>query len=75
MKQGTILQAREAFSMKAPGTRGRPVSVKAGDEFWVTTATINNKETMRIDRKGKGTISNGWLISAQLVHSLFEVVE
>lgn len=73
--QGMILKAKQAFTMKVPGTRGRPVTVKVGDEFWVTTATYTNKTSANVERKGKGVISGGHKLDLPDLEALFEVVE
>lgn len=75
MKQGQTLIAKQAFTMKVPGTRGKPVSVKVGDKFWVTSTTYSNKTQCQIDRYGKGSICNGYLISIETINSLFDMVD
>lgn len=74
-KQGTILQAKQAFTMKAPGARGRAVNVKLGDKFWITSATYNNKDSAFIDRQGKGVISHGYKLDLSDLENLFNMVE
>lgn len=74
-KQGDTLVAKKAFTMKVPGTRGRPVNVKVGDKFWITSTTYSNTSHCQIDRLNKGSICNGYYISNECIEELFEVVE
>lgn len=68
------LVAKQAFTMKVPGQRGRAVSVKVGDKFWVTTPTYSNVSVAKIERKGKGSISSGYQMDVSTIQSLFEAV-
>lgn len=74
MKQGQELIAKVAFTMKFEGKRGRPVNVKIGDRFWVTTTDYSNKTHAKIDRYGKGFISHGYCLSLEQISQLFEEV-
>lgn len=67
------LVAKQAFTMKVPGSRGRAVSVKVGDKFWITTPTYSNVTVAKIDRKGKGIIGNGYQMDIETIKALFEV--
>jgi hypothetical protein len=71
MKQGTELIAKQAFTMKVPGAKGRPVSVKIDDKFWVTTPKYSNNTHVKIDRVGKGTIGNGHYVDLEALNCLF----
>lgn len=74
MKQGTDLVAKQAFTMKAPNSRGRAVSVKVGDKFTVTSPLHMNKEACMIDRANKAKINSGYLLGLSDLENLFEVV-
>lgn len=69
------LVAIQAFTMKVPGAKGRAVSVKVGDKFWITTPAYSNEIVAKIDRKGKGMIGNGYQMDVETIKALFEVVE
>lgn len=69
------LVAIQAFTMKVPGAKGRAVSVKVGDKFWITTPAYSNEIVAKIDRKGKGIIGNGYQMDVETIKALFEVVE
>ena len=73
--QGQELIAKQAFTMKVPGTKGRPTTIKVGDKFWITSPKHTNSTHVKIDRLGKGTIANGHYIDLETVNSLFDVVE
>lgn len=75
LRQCQTIKAKMAFTMKVPGTKGRPVSVKCGDLFWITSATYTNETQVKIDRKGKGTIGHGYQMDNETLIKLFEVVE
>lgn len=75
MKQGTDLIAKQAFTMKNPGSRGRAVSVKVGDKFTVTSPLHMNKESCMIDRANKAKINSGYKLEISDINNLFEVVE
>jgi hypothetical protein len=74
LEQCQNLVAKQAFAMKVPSQRGRAVSVKVGDKFWITTPTYSNVSTAKIDRRGKGTIGNGYQMDVETIKALFEVV-
>lgn len=67
------IKAKQPFSMKMPGARGRAVSVKAGDLFWITTGKYSKGLPM-IQRKGKGTMGTGYPIDPALIYAFFEPV-
>lgn len=66
------LKAKQAFSMKMPGARGRAVTVKAGDLFWVTTGKWKKDSLPMIQRKGKGHMGTGYPIDPSLIFEFFE---
>lgn len=74
MKQGTHLIAKQAFTMKNPGSRGRAVSVKIGDNFIVTSPLHMNEEFCIIDRASKAKINSGYKLKISDINNLFEVV-
>lgn len=63
------------MTFKVPGARGRPVSVKAGDMFWITTSNIQNQTLVKIDRRGKGVVSQGYGFDPESLLTYFELVE
>lgn len=67
------LKAKKEFTMRMPGSRGRAVSVKAGDLFWVTTGKFCAGLPM-IQRKGKGHMGTGYPIDPQLILDLFDPI-
>lgn len=75
MKQGTVLIAKQDFTMKNPSSRGRAVSVKVGDKFTVTSPLHVNKESCIIDRVSKAQINNGYKLEISEINNLFEVAE
>lgn len=52
---------------------GRPWQVKAGQKFWVTSATYKNIEGCMVDRKGKGTINSGVYLTKGQIAQVFDV--
>lgn len=74
MKQHTILIAKDSFTIKTPGTRGKPCTVKPDDRFWVTTPIYRNIETVLIQRVEKGYIGTGYCINIAELNSHFEVL-
>ena len=74
-KQGTRLTAKKDFQFKAPGARGRQITVKAGQKFWVTNTGLDpaHKNIVMIDREGKGHISHGYAFSPEMIADLFQV--
>lgn len=75
MKQGTILKAKSDFTMRQHGAKGRPVTVKTGDLFAVTSPEYQNKELVIIGRKANAKIGQGYAFSACLLAEYFEVTE
>ena len=73
MEQGAYLIAKQAFTMKNPGSRGRAVSVKIGDKFIVTSPLHMNKEFCMIDRASKAKINSGYMLKISDINNLFEV--
>lgn len=75
MKQGTTLKAKQAFSMRMPGSRGRAVQVSAGDMFVVTTTTTWNASNLpKIMRQKNAMIGCGYPMSIATINQLFEEV-
>lgn len=76
MKQPTILIAKQSFSMRAPGSRGRAVQVKAGDRFIVTTSEVwNLTHCPKIMRERGAMMGCGYNMDIDTINQLFEVVE
>lgn len=75
MKQFTLLSAKIAFQVRSLNSRGRPVNVKPGDLFLVTSPKHNNTDRMMLDRKSKATINSGYCFSRTDVENLFDAVE
>ena len=75
LRQCQTIKAKMTFTMKVPGTKGRPVNVNCGDLFWITSATYTNTTQVKIDRDGKGSIGNGYQMDNNTLLELFEVVE
>jgi len=73
--QFTILRAKIAFSLKTEGSRGKACSVKPGDLFTVTNPSHMQQVGIKIDRKAKARLNEGYLLSIEDVVKLFEVVE
>lgn len=71
IKQGTRLTAKGNFQFKAPGAKGRPVVVKAGQRFWITNSMLD--QVVMIDREGRGHISNGYAFTPEMIDDLFQV--
>lgn len=76
-RQGATLKAKAPFSFKAPGSRGRAVTVKPGQLFWVTNSGLdqNRSGLVMIDRIGRGCISNGYAFNPDTLQQYFERVE
>ena len=74
MKQGQDLIAKQAFTMKTPGSRGRAVSVKVGDKFVVTSPTHSNKTRCMIDRTKKAKINSGYMLDFEDITLFFDEV-
>lgn len=73
MPQGTTLRAKAAFTFKVPGARGRPVTVKPGDCFWVTNCETdqNKRGVVMVDREGRGYISQGYAFDPAQIKDFF----
>lgn len=74
MKHGQSLIAKQAFGFKVPGARGRGVTVKVGDKFWVTNCGTDQKRSglILIDREGKGYISHGYAFAPETLATYFQ---
>lgn len=72
MKQCSILVAKNTFGFKSEG-KGRVIKVEAGEKLEVTTSEVSNlsTQTVRLARKGKGILGQGWLFSFEQVNELF----
>jgi hypothetical protein len=75
IKQGADLVAKSGFQFKAPGARGRAVTVKPGQRFWVTNSDLDQKRSgqVMIDRAGRGCISHGYAFTPATLAQYFEV--
>jgi hypothetical protein len=53
MKQATSLTCKEPVSFKMDG-KGRTITFKAGQEFWVTNSEVdqNNRQRLNVARNG-----------------------
>jgi len=74
MEQGHALIAKSDFAFRA-SAKGRAVTVRKGQGFWVTTSEYTQARTgvVTIDRKGKGCIGNGYHFTPAQIADLFEV--
>lgn len=72
--QHTPLTAKIDFQFK-PGGKGRNVIVRKGQRFWVTSSqTLQMSEAaVRVDRKGKGSISQGYPFTPEQIQTLFDL--
>jgi hypothetical protein len=72
---GAALVAKAAFTFKAPGARGRPVTVKPGARFWVTNTAQDQRRAgaVLIDREGRGCISHGYAFTPETIGQFFEL--
>lgn len=75
-KQGASLVAKLAFSFRTPGNRGRSVTVKPGQRFWVTNSGTDQQASglVTIDREGRGCISHGYAFRPSALQQYFEVL-
>lgn len=71
MNQGDEIIANQDFSFKVAGARGRPVTVRKGDIFWITSPSYENKESVKIERKGKGHINTGYCFDIETINTYF----
>lgn len=72
LKQCTQLIAKVDFSVNKG--RGRPLQVKAGDVFWVTSPAHENAESFKFNRKGKGSIGDGPWLPIKYLDELFDII-
>ena len=72
---GAALVAKAAFTFKAPGARGRAVTVKPGARFWVTNTPQDQRArgAVLIEREGRGCISHGYAFAPETIGQLFEL--
>lgn len=49
------IRAKQGFSFRVPGQRGKAITVKQGDIFWIVSPSyvIKRDENIEIARKGK----------------------
>lgn len=74
MKQSTILKAKQAFSMRAAGARGRAVQVKVGDRFIITTSSVwNLSNPPKIMREAGAMLGCGYNMDIETINQLFTV--
>lgn len=75
MRQGSTITAKSAFTFKASGTRGRAVTVRSGDKFWITNCETDQARqgVVMIDRTGRGHISHGYAFQPEILQAWFEV--
>lgn len=76
MKHSSVLIAKQAFSMREQGARGRSVQVKPGDRFIVTTSEVwNLNHCPKIMRERGAMMGCGYSMDIETINSLFEVVQ
>ncbi len=75
MKQFTMVIAKSGFQIKSLNGRGRPVNVKPGDLFLVTSPAHNNKDQVMVDRKARAMINSGYCLSRADLETFFGIVE
>lgn len=70
--QGKGLIAKASFQFTNPETRRR-VTIREGQRFWITSSQclIKLERAVRIDREGKGYISQGWPFSEAMLGEFF----
>jgi hypothetical protein len=74
MKQSTILIAKQAFSLRAAGARGRAVQVKPGDRFIVTTSEVwSLSHCPKIMRERGAILGCGYNMDIDTINQLFDV--
>lgn len=72
-KQFTDLIAKQDFSMKFEG-KGRACIVKTGDVFTVTNPCHMQAAGIKIMRRKSARLNEGYLLSIEQIHNLFDVV-
>lgn len=75
MKQFTVLIAKKEMAFKVPGSRGKPVCVKIGDRFLVTSPSYANTVSVKIDREKKAHLNVGYLFAIDVINEYFEIGE
>lgn len=75
IKQGATIIAKAAFQFKVTGSRGRAVSVKPGQRFWVTNCGTDQVSSglVTIDLEGRGYISHGYAFRPETLAQCFEL--
>lgn len=74
MKQGLVLKAKQEFTMKKEGSRGRAMHIKVGDVFVVTSPDYNNKEASLVDRYKSASLNQGYKLLNSDINNLFDFV-
>lgn len=74
MKQGLVLKAKQEFTMKKEGSRGRAMHIKVGDVFIITSPEYNNKEASLVDRYKSASLNQGYKLLNSDIEALFEVI-
>ena len=72
LSQCDVLTAKKDFAFKVNG-KGRTITVRAGQRFWVTTS--RTALCVLIDRMGKGSCSSGYSFSDEQLDELFTLDE
>lgn len=75
IKHCQTLKARARFQFVNPES-GRKITVEPGALFWVTTSGLTQQleSCVRIDRKGRGTLSHGYPFAESDIREFFEFV-
>jgi hypothetical protein len=76
MDQGQILIAKTNFGFRSYA-KGRPVQVRKGQRFWVTSTKSlqTSRGAITIDREGRGSISNGYHFAPSQISEFFETAK
>lgn len=67
VKQCSEVRAKNSFAFKVNG-KGRTITVKAGDRFWVTNCQTDQSQSgfITVDRIGRGHISHGYAFTGAI---------
>lgn len=74
MKQGIVLKAKQEFTMKKEGSRGRAMHIKIGDVFIITSPCYDNKEASLIDRYKSANLNQGYKLLNSDINNLFDLI-
>jgi hypothetical protein len=69
-----MIKQCSVYSAKIPLIIGR-CKPKKGDLFWVTSPSYSNVDFVKIQRKGKGSLNTGYLVSVVQLLEFFEPLE